>query len=175
MGSCKGGALWTVLVSRERFEQLYRELWRSVYAVCYALLGDVEDAQDAALEVFVRKWRARHRYDPARGSFKAWLIHNAVCLCMDMLRRRKRRRRMTEQVGQVSEVPPSSQDLAITVEQCLAHLEPERRMLLLMRDVLGLTWEEIASAADLSVGAVRRRVADARRQMRKCLGEGADA
>ncbi len=71
------------------FEALYREHYGRVYGLCRRMLGDVQDAEDAAQEVFMRGYRAIGRYR-ARDPFGPWISAVAGNYCIDVLRRRKR-------------------------------------------------------------------------------------
>ncbi|MCX7599292.1 MAG: sigma-70 family RNA polymerase sigma factor [Armatimonadetes bacterium] len=158
-------------LSPKRFEELYKEFWPYVYAVCRAALGDPDEAQDAAQEVFLRKWRKRDAYNAATGSFKSWLSVNALRVCVDRLRRKDLERRAAEYAA--TDSPHRAEGMLKTalVETCLSRLSPEERLCLVMRDVLEFTWEELAAATGRSVAAVRRLVAAARRHLGDCLGE----
>ena len=159
------------MLTREQFEGVYSELWRYVYSVCYALLGRREDAEDAAQEVFVRKWRVRERYDPSRATVKSWLCVNAARVCTDFVRRgRVRQVREVELVGGEAEGGRSDGgEGAADVDSCLRRLSIRQRQALVMRGVLGFTWEEIGLAMGVSVSRARRLVREATEQMRRCL------
>jgi RNA polymerase sigma factor (sigma-70 family) len=89
----------------DRHEQLVRQHYDHVFAVCYGILGNVHDAEEAAQETMLRSLlKAAKRMDP--GQLRPWLIRVARNLCIDRLRRRKRRRPPAEPSS-----APSRQDL----------------------------------------------------------------
>ncbi len=160
------------MISAEEFEQLYHEFWGLVYSICLAYLHDKEEAEDAAMEVFVRKWCAIDRYDPAKASFKAWLVSNTNHLCIDLLRKSSRL-----QVERIDELPeedvadsPIPNADATDLSLAMARLSPLDRQLVIMRIVEEYTWQEIAQVTGLTVAQVRGRVDAALARLRKWLG-----
>ncbi len=126
------------------------------------------------MEVFVRKWCAIDRYDPAKASFKTWLIHNTNHLCIDLLR--KSSRIQVERIDELPEdllVDPAIPNAdAIDIALAMARLSPLERQLLIMRIVEEYTWKEIAEATGLTVAQVRARVEAALSSLRGWLGAG---
>lgn len=155
-------------MTTEEFEELYHQFWGLVYSQCLASLGDVEEALDATMEVFARKWAAIDRYDPRLSSFKTWLMRNTHRLCIDLLR--KAAHRQTVPIDEVPSDAVADPSLRIEVSVALNRLDPLDRQLALMRCVEEYTWSELAEAAGLSVAQVRQRVADALARLRAWLG-----
>ena len=169
-------------LSEARFEELHEACWRVVFALCRSRLGDREEALDATRDVFLRKWRARHGYDPERASFLTWVRRNAERVCIDRLRRRAVRGEPQELPDDLpAENPPGAEsDRALTrvvVGQALDRLGDQQRQLVLMHKVEGYTWEEIAADTGLTVAQARERVAkalDALRSFLRQLGIAVD-
>jgi len=165
------------MVTPERFDELYHEHWPEVFVLCRARLGDEEEALDAAMEVFLRKWQAIASYDPGRATFRTWLWRNAERLCIDLLRKRARRpTTVAYEETSLAGIEPGSDgptDLTAQVSLCLSALDDLDRQLLLMHEVEGFTWEEMAELTGLSVWQARDRVAKAIEQVKQGLGDEA--
>jgi RNA polymerase sigma-70 factor (ECF subfamily) len=161
-------------VNGQRFEELYREYWPHVFTLCQTRLGDYDEALDAAQEVFVRKWQALGRYDPARASFRTWLSRNAENLCVDLLRLRGRQpppEALPEEWEALGQEPFSEERTIrqVIVNQCLTVLPPDVRQLVLLREVEEYTWEEMAALTDLTVSQVRTRTTQGEEVLRALL------
>jgi len=165
------------MVTPERFDELYHEHCPEVFALCRARLGDEEEALDAAMEVFLRKWQAIASYDPGRATFRTWLWRNAERLCIDLLRKRARRpTTVAYEETSLAGIEPGSDgptDLTAQVSLCLSALDDLDRQLLLMHEVEGFTWEEMAELTGLSVWQARDRVAKAIEMVKQGLGDEA--
>ncbi len=157
----------------EEFEELYKQFWGLVYSKCLASLGDVEEALDATMEIFTRKYCARDRYDPTKASFKTWLTRNTDRHCIDLIRKRSHRNEVSLEgmleSGEEVEEPADTEQL-IDIRIALIHLDPFDRELVLMRFVEEYTWNEIAQITGLTVAQVRRRVDNALAKLRRWLG-----
>ena len=84
--------LWIVRARRgddEAFSRLVEAYQRPVFSVCYRMLGDAAEAEDAAQETFIRAYTCIDSYDPSR-KFSSWLLAIASHYCIDLLRRRLR-------------------------------------------------------------------------------------
>lgn len=147
-----------------------------IHRIAYRLTGDPDDAADLTQDVFVRVYRNLHRYRP--GTFDGWLYRITKNLFLDMVRRRGRLR--TQPLGEEEwQVPPSGdpgpadvverRTLEDRLETGLAELSPEFRLAIVLCDVEGLTYEEIAESTGWPLGTVRSRIHRARRQLRDHL------
>lgn len=156
----------------EAFAELVEAYQRPVYNLCYRMLGNAGDAEDAAQETFIRAYRALNSYDPAR-KFSTWLLSIASNYCIDQHRRR-RLQTFSYDALPVPEIADSSpgleshavyhQDQAV-VQRMLALLGPVDRNAVIMRYWYEYSYEEIAEALDLSVSAVKSRLHRARREL----------
>jgi RNA polymerase sigma-70 factor (TIGR02960 family) len=174
------GAAFAALVGRYR---------RELHVHCYRMLGSFEEAEDVVQETFLRAW---HRRDSFRGGpgFRAWLYRIATNACLDELRPSRRRLRSLHSFAEVpwlqpypdrllDELAPSdSQPDAVVVARetieltflaVIQLLPPRQRGVLLLRDVLGWSAGETASALDTSVAAVNSALQRARATLRERL------
>ncbi|MGH3442846.1 MAG: sigma-70 family RNA polymerase sigma factor [Nitriliruptorales bacterium] len=151
-----------------------------IYAIAYRLTGDPEEAKDLTQDVFVRVYRNLDKYRP--GTFEGWLYRITKNLFLDRVRRRKRvileslpeeewRQPEEERPG-----PAERLDLGMLrgdIEAALIDLPPDFRTAVVLCDVEGLTYEEIADAAGWPLGTVRSRIHRGRRLLRAQLEERA--
>lgn len=141
----------------------HRQLFRYL---CQAV-GQPELARDLTQDVFVRVSRATVPDAPAQ-QVRAWLFRIARNLAVDHHRQRASR---PEVVAEVETPKAATQHLAFVVNQTLARLADLDRDVFLMREVAGLSYDEIAGACDVSADAVRSRLRRTRLQLREWLAE----
>ena len=144
-----------------------------VYNLCYRMLGESREAEDAAQESFLRAYSQLRRYDPQR-SFKTWLFSVASHYCIDQLRKRRLTWLSLEDEEALPPHPalqdgtPGPDEMASRHEQeaaiqaLLARLSPEDRSVVIMRYWYDLSYEEIAEATRTTVSAVKSRLHRAR-------------
>ena len=147
-----------------------------VYRLAYRLTGNRHDAEDLTQEVFVRVFRSLSTYVP--GTFEGWLHRITTNLFLDQARRKQKIRfdaLSDERAARLTSAAPSP-DLAYAdrtfdddVEAALATLSPEFRAAVVLCDVEGLTYEEIAEILDAKLGTVRSRIHRGRAQLRRAL------
>jgi RNA polymerase sigma-70 factor (TIGR02960 family) len=173
-------AAFAALVDRHR---------RELHVHCYRMLGSFEEAEDLVQETFLRAWRRRDSFQGGPG-FRAWLYRIATNACLDELRRSRRRVPSLHSFAEVpwlqpypdrllDEIAPSdSQPDAVVVARetieltflaVIQLLPPRQRAVLLLRDVLGWSAGETASALDTSVAAANSALQRARATLREQL------
>ncbi len=151
-----------------------------IYNVAYRLTGNAEDAADLTQDVFVRVLRNLHRYRP--GTFDGWLYRITKNLFLDQVRRRRRVK--VEPLTDEEWRAPQSDDptpadvverrtLEARLERGLRRLPAEFRLAVVLCDVEGLSYEEIADATGWPMGTVRSRIHRGRKQLRVFLEEPA--
>jgi RNA polymerase sigma-70 factor (ECF subfamily) len=163
---------------RAALEALLRRHHDRLYAVCRRLTGDDADAADACQEALVAVVRGLPRFD-ARSSFSTWAYRVATNAALDELRRRRRRpdpglpREWGTEAwdGPAGAPPDAAVDTQVAdrldVDAALQRLSPELRGAVVLRDLAGLSYQEIAEALDVPIGTVRSRIA----RGRAALGE----
>lgn len=159
------------------WEQIVQDNSARVYRLAYRLTGNRHDAEDLTQETFVRVFRSLHTFQP--GTFEGWLHRITTNLFLDQVRRRQRIRMDT--IGDESDRIESTDRLA-TPEQAFEHghldrdvqraldeLPPEYRAAVVLCDIEGLSYEEIAVTLGIKLGTVRSRIHRARARLRVAL------
>jgi RNA polymerase sigma-70 factor, ECF subfamily len=161
------------------WEEIAERYGDTVFTMAYRLTGDRDEARDLAQDVFVRVYRNLDRYQP--GTFEGWLYRITKNLFLDRVRRRKRVRLVPlpeEEWRQPSESDPGPAERAEAgvlrgdLEIALNELPPSFRTAVILCDVRGLTYEEIAQSLGWPIGTVRSRIHRGRRALRAALEEG---
>ena len=163
------------------FNTLVERYQRAVYGLCLRMLSSPEAAEDAAQEAFLSAWRALRGY--RGGSFQGWLFRIAGNRCRDELRKRKRR--PTDSLdslmaatgegaaGPSADPTPEQRSLGSetvrAIQAGLATLPDDQRLAILLCDVHGMGYEEVARTMGTSVGTVKSRISRGRTRMRSYL------
>jgi len=156
----------------DALDTLLRSHYDRLYALCRRLAGDETDALDACQEALIAVARGIGRFD-GRSSFATWTYRVATNACLDELRRRARRP-LPAPLPEVA-TTASVADEAVTrldVDAALSQLPAEYRTAVVLRDLAGLSYEEIAETLGVPVGTVRSRIARGRAGLVPLLGEG---
>lgn len=158
------------------WEEVARTHGRKIYNFAYRLTGNPDDASDLAQEVLLRVRRGLANYQP--GSFDGWLWRITRNAFLDDIRRKKRRptSSLPEEIDRFSAISTPSPDdvlasirLGEDVQKALLGLPYDFREAVVMCDVIGLSYDEIAAASAVPVGTVRSRIHRGRRMMREAL------
>jgi RNA polymerase sigma-70 factor (ECF subfamily) len=156
------------------FTQLVETYHRPVYNLCFRMLGNAGDAEDAAQESFLRAYKSLNRYDPNR-SFATWLLSIASHFCIDQLRKRRFNSFSIDDEDHAwlepSDPGPNPEKTLLInekqsqVQALLDHLGPKDRSAVIMRYWYNYSYEEIAEALSLTISAVKSRLHRARREL----------
>lgn len=163
------------------FNELVEAYQGHVYNLCLRMLRSVQGAEDATQEAFLAAYRHIRSFRGA--AFRAWLLRIAANACTDELRRRRRRPQVSlEQASEDQERPldvpdpgESPEDFALrqelnrTLQAGLITLSTDQRLAVVLCDVHGLSYEEIAESTRASVGTVKSRISRGRERMRRYL------
>lgn len=162
------------------FEELVRLYEKRVYAVALRSSGNPEDAADIVQEVFLRAWRSIESFRGDSG-FSTWLFRITMNLCVDHARH-KHAQPQTQPIVTDDETERPLPDPAPTPEEhldnrelgrelaaALEEISEEHRRIVLLRDVSGMSYTEIAEVLEISEGTVKSRLSRARIALRKVL------
>ncbi|MBO7661833.1 MAG: RNA polymerase sigma factor [Clostridia bacterium] len=165
----------------EAFEKLITPLEGLVWRVCWHYTGNREDASDCGQEAMVRVWRYLDGY---RGdcAFESWVYRIAANVCLDFLRRRKRERQvplepMKEQGFDPPDPAPGTEEQAVAREEkerlrsLIAQLPEEQRDALVLTQLEGKSYQEVAALLGVSEGTVKSRVNRARTRLKEQMEE----
>jgi RNA polymerase sigma-70 factor (ECF subfamily) len=167
------------------YNELVRTYNASIYHVAYRMLGDSADASDAVQDTFLKVFR---NVDSFRGdsSLKTWIFRIGISEILNRLRWWKRRRRLStvsmddDHKGNgrglcLVDAAPSpyqsleSKEQEMAIQQALGRLSADHRSIVVLRDIEGFSYTEIADVLGISVGTVKSRLARARADMKKSL------
>ena len=163
------------------WDDVVRDHGARVYRLAYRLTGNQHDAEDLTQEVFVRVFRSLSSYTP--GTFEGWLHRITTNLFLDMVRRKQRIRfdalpDDTERLPGRERSPQQVYDdthFDGDVQAALDALPPDFRAAVVLCDLEGLSYEEIAEVLDVKIGTVRSRIHRGRSQLREALAHRAPA
>jgi RNA polymerase sigma-70 factor (ECF subfamily) len=163
------------------FNQLVLTYQSMVYNLAYRILSDADAAADASQDTFISAFRAIKKF--RGGSFKAWLLRIATNACYDQLRYKQRRPTSSLEALFVETDPPPSftdpaegpedyalrQELGQVMQAGLNALPPDQRIALVLSDVQGFSYQEIAEITRSSLGTVKSRLSRGRAKLRDYL------
>ncbi|GAA1712437.1 RNA polymerase sigma factor SigE [Isoptericola hypogeus] len=159
------------------WDSIVRDHSARVYRLAYRLTGNQQDAEDLTQETFLRVFRSLSSYTP--GTFEGWLHRITTNLFLDQVRRRKRIRMeaMGDDAARVAAPEDGGRpergfehaNLDHDVQRALDALRPEYRAAVVLCDIEGLSYEEIAVTLGIKLGTVRSRIHRARAQLRDAL------
>ena len=168
----------------EAFNSLVLAYQDALFNTALRILGDEDLAADATQEAFLSAFRAINSY--RGGSFRAWLLRTVTNACYDELRRKQRRPTTPlepeSEDGEEIETPrwladPSDspeqelekEELEHAIQHCLDNLPTEFKTVVVLADIQGLDYTEVAQAARVPLGTIKSRLARARLRLRECL------
>lgn len=168
------------------FNQLVTLYEQRIFNLAYRLLGDRESAADATQDTFFQAYRAIGQY--RGGSFKSWLLRIATNISYDRLRTRRRRptSSLDALVNEAEEVGGSAlalledvdsdpgdkylqREMMVELSRALDKLPPEQKLVIILSDVQGMNYEEIATMTHTSLGTVKSRLNRGRTKIRELL------
>ena len=163
------------------FEQLMAAHESKMYAVALRMCGNREDAQDCLQEAMIRVYRAMSGFK-GQSSFSTWVYRITMNSCLDELRRRKARTATSldamlengfapSDEGDTPEQSSLRSEQRRVLERAIADLPEDMRAAIVLRDVQGLSYDEIARTLDANVGTIKSRISRGREKLRAMLSE----
>lgn len=164
----------------DSFDELVKRYEGKVYTIAFRFTGNHADASDLAQEAFIKAYKGLKSF---RGdaSFATWLYKIVSNVCRDELRRQQRQKNVSlddlvihpgnaqylESTEQSPEEYIEKNEIQHLVQQQLNNLPEEQRLILVMREIQGLTYDEIAIALDCNLGTVKSRLNRARQSLKQ--------
>jgi RNA polymerase sigma-70 factor (ECF subfamily) len=155
------------------FEELVSRYEARVRCLAFGILGNRELSEDVAQEAFITAYRKAKSFR-GRGAFRSWLFRIAINRARDERRRQGRRLEVAlEVVEEAGSEPHHGLEAGWTLARVLANLRPEYRAAILLREVEGLSYRQIADTLGWPIGTVETRIHRARIELRDALTERA--
>jgi RNA polymerase sigma-70 factor, ECF subfamily len=156
---------------RACFDALVRRHEDRIFALALRMMGDRSEALDASQEIFLTLWR-RARSFRGDSSFSTWLYRIGINTCHDLLRKRKRVPQPQEELPESVDRRPGLEEgvaLRLDLARALATIQGDYRDAVLMHDLGGVPYEEIARLTGVPVGTVKSRISRGRRALAEVL------
>lgn len=167
--------------SVDAFNRLVRLHERQVYNLALRMINHTDTAEDVTQDTFLLAYRSLHQF--RGGLFRAWLLRIATNRCYDELRRRQRRPADSfeelafEPRPQWSTLAPGEEpharaerlELAAVLQAALAQLQEDQRLVVILSDIQGYSYDEVASITNVSLGTVKSRLSRGRSRLRDLL------
>lgn len=174
---------------RDAFRELVENYQRRVYSICYGMLKNPDDSMDVSQEVFVKVFRYLEKFN-GESTFYTWLYRITVNMCIDFIRKNSRMRvvdyddgiaRIEAMDGDDNILPSTlglnpdkvygRKELRHKMLEALETLTENHRTILVLREVDGLSYDELAEVLNISKGTVMSRLYHARRYFQDALRE----
>ena len=171
--ACKGDV--------QAFEELMQSHESRIYAIALRMMGNREDAQDCAQEAMVRIYRAMSSFK-SQSALATWIYRITMNTCLDELRRRKARKvtsldSLVDNGWSPTDTGDTPEEHGLRVEkqnalnQAIQSLPDDMRAAIILRDVKGYSYDEIASILDANVGTIKSRISRGREKLREILSK----
>ena len=162
------------------FGEIVLKYQDKIYNLCRHMLGNADDAEDAAQDVFLKAYQALPKFQP-EASLYTWLYRIATNTCIDY----KKKPIFESLFGdsgegerlvhdRASDAPSpeklyQSKQIDQALQVCLGKLSPKLRAIIILKEIEELSYEEIADTLEISMGTVKSRIARAREDLQKCM------
>jgi RNA polymerase sigma-70 factor (ECF subfamily) len=174
---------------KSSFDRLVRIHKRKIFNICYRFIGDFSEANDIAQETFIKAFRSIHQFR-FEATFSTWLCRIAVNTCKNRLNSRSYRQekmwirfgdgqeiRFPEYVKEAADPSPLQLDRLeikeseVLLEKAIASLPPDQREVVVLRDIEGMSYEEIAAVTGVTIGTVKSRLSRGRTFLKNLVEE----
>ena len=165
------------------FETLAAQAEKQVYTTCLHMMGNAQDAMDCAQETMLRAYRSFSSFRK-EARFSTWITRIAMNVCSDELRRRRPAVSLDQMREEAGFDPPSKEkspyaqleekERLALLRKALGELPEDVRQLIVLRDIKGLSYDEIAAILSLPLGTVKSRISRARDKLAEKLKQSAE-
>ena len=140
-----------------------------IFALASRMTGNRHDALDATQEAFIAAFRNAHRFK-GQSAFSTWLYRIAINTCTDLLRRKKRQVPVEDvEAGRTPRSVGDDIPLRIDLQRALDGLSPDHREAVIMHDIGGYPYEDIAAITGVQLGTVKSRISRGRKKLAESL------
>jgi RNA polymerase sigma-70 factor (ECF subfamily) len=154
------------------FDELFHKYRDKIYSTAYRMINNQEDALDLTQEIFLKVYQKIGKYD-FKSTFSTWLYRLAMNVCIDELRKRKKVNLVPLSQDYADEKTPADNVISKEEEdliwEALNSLKEKERAILVLRDVEGLPYDEIAKILKCSLGRVKSRIHESREKLKMAL------
>ncbi len=173
--------------SEDAFRELFKQYHKRVLRIAYRLCGNIQEAEDVTQEVFLKVFKELNKFRKTASLF-TWLYRITINLCLD--KRRKRQRREKYRVNTdlnseniLSEKAPSDEgmqtldhqiwqdEIQNLLQTALSQIKPKLRTVIVLKDIEGLTYGEVAQVVECSEGTISSRLNRGRKQLKELLSK----
>lgn len=168
----------------EAFNQIVLFYQQRIYTTCYRMLGDSESSADATQDTFISAFRKIHTF--RGGLFRSWLTRIAINTCYDILRSKKRRPTSSLDAamfpadqasasfdpadpGESPDEYVQRQELGNAIQKALRMLPEDQRIVVILSDIQGMSYQEVAESTGNNLGTVKSRLSRGRSRLRDIL------
>lgn len=149
----------------KELEQIYHDHVAMVYNLCFRMLGNRTDAQDATQDAFVKVYKNLDRF-AGRSKLSTWIYRITMNNCIDRLRRKRLK---TVEITEMQASPKRDHDTRIALEQAIQTLSPSYRSVFVLHDIQGFRHAEIATILNITAGSSKSLLHRSRTILRKKL------
>ncbi len=165
------------------FEELVLMYQKQIYNLSYRMMGNEEDACDMTQEAFLKAFRAIKKFN-SKSTFGTWVYRIAVNTCIDELRKRKKIKlypvvhndnlesdgsKLIVDTADLPEEQIEQRETAKQVQRAINSLPEDHRTVIILRDIQGKAYQEIARILNLNIGTVKSRISRARQGLKEEL------
>jgi RNA polymerase sigma-70 factor (ECF subfamily) len=157
------------------FKRIVEEYQDRIFNLCVFMLHSKEDAQEAAQDAFIKAYRSFEKFTP-QASLYTWLYRISINTCIDYTRKYRARFINDEDaIAEIASPEPSpekvsqSREVTAVIRKALESLTPDFRAIIVLKEMEGLSYEEISEVLQISIGTVKSRISRARDELRQLL------
>jgi RNA polymerase sigma-70 factor (ECF subfamily) len=159
----------------DAFDRLFYKYRDKIYRTAFKMINNQEDALDLTQEIFLKAYKNISKYN-FKSEFSTWLYRLAINLCIDELRKRKKSNEvLMDSIPENLIYSDTPEDILLSEEQesliwkALNSLKEKERVVIVLREMEGLSYEEIANVLKCSLGRVKSRIHESREKLKKAL------